>query len=206
MAKVKIPPLVLVDGLRRTVVESKPTYWISSRGGVLTFHLGKLLIDGPAPTKVLDAPKVCGRCKTKSWAGTSRGRAVHDGCEGWLDTLPDDVFARVAFEALELAVATGDVEDPVATAVQLLAQALGATTLHVVEATFPASRINPRVIAGLKKMARSKPGDHGLVLRLVNRGASVQVSMPELVDATLVERLNEAFGPHVAVLRRSNSE
>lgn len=194
---------VLVDGERRTVVESKPTFWISERGGVRTFHLGKLLADGPVPTKVLPAPKVCNRCKAPSWAGTPRGRAVHDGCEGWLDTLPDDVFGRVVFEAFELAAATGEDEDPVAAVVQLLTQALGATTLHVVEVSFPASRANPRVIAGLKKMAKAHPGPHALVLRLVNAGRSVQVSMPELVDSTLVEALGAAFGPHVAVLRRS---
>lgn len=89
---------VLVGGRRRHVVGKTLTTWIEQESsGRLVHHVGKLLLDGQEPTKVLDAPKVCKACKQPSWTGTVRSRAHHDTCEGWTALLPDEFYAAVVF-------------------------------------------------------------------------------------------------------------
>lgn len=87
------PKIVTVGRKAVTVVESKPTYWVEDNGAV---HLGRLL-DGQAVLKFLDDPKPCSRCKTPALTATTRGRAHHVQCEGWLDRLPDQSENQIVF-------------------------------------------------------------------------------------------------------------
>lgn len=94
----KLPLTVTVDGRARHVIATTPKVWTEQEpSGRLRHHVGKLLLDGQAPSKVLDKPKPCTRCKQPSWAATALGRARHDACEGWTSVLPDEAFARVIF-------------------------------------------------------------------------------------------------------------
>lgn len=93
-----LPLTVTVGGVRRCVVAMTPKTWTEQEpSGRLRYHVGKLLVDGQAPSKVLDAPKPCTRCKQPSWAANALGRARHDACEGWTSVLPDDLYAEVVF-------------------------------------------------------------------------------------------------------------
>lgn len=89
----KKPFQVAVGGVRRTVTFSGPLFWVADDGA----HPGKLLTKLEAPVRVVRKSKVCARCKKPAWTQTSRGRAIHPACEGFLITLPDSVEADLVF-------------------------------------------------------------------------------------------------------------
>lgn len=96
MARPKLPVTVTVGGVRRHVVARNTKVWTEQEAsGRLRHHVGTLLTDGQLPSKVLDKPKPCTRCKQPSWAATARGRARHDACEGWTSMLPDEEFINL---------------------------------------------------------------------------------------------------------------
>lgn len=185
-----------VAGVQYQVLDSKPDYWVtrSSDSGV-SVHLGKLL-DAPAKSVVLDAPKKCARCKTNAWSATHLKRARHDGCEGWLETLPDDVFATVVFDT-SLALAEAET-DP---AVELLQRSLGARPRNMVEVSLPASRVSPRLASGVHKAAARFPGGFGLQVKLFNAGFVMTLPTPHFVAPAILDRLNQVFGPTTTTIR-----
>lgn len=87
-----------VGGVSRHVVVMGKGFWTERLDdGRLVHHLGNLLINGQTEGRWLDQPKPCSRCKQPSWTATPRGRAVHDTCEGMLDTMPDEHLSRIIF-------------------------------------------------------------------------------------------------------------
>lgn len=103
MAKPKLPIDVTVGGVRRHVVHMDTKTWTEQEttgdGGVrLVHHVGKLLLDGQTPTKLIETPRPCSVCKNPTITTTMRGRPIHDTCEGWGNVLPDELEAQVVFE------------------------------------------------------------------------------------------------------------
>lgn len=93
----KRPFITTVAGQQRTVVQSKPAWWVEQRGhDDHVIHVGRLL-DKQEPIQILAEPKPCSRCKTPAVTATARGRAHHPQCEGWLEVLPDDLANQVIF-------------------------------------------------------------------------------------------------------------
>lgn len=82
------PFSIRVGGTTVVVVDTKPRFWLDSEG---YYHIGKLHKKRPPPTKVIRKSKTCAKCKKPAWTTTDRGRALHVSCEGFADTLPDDV-------------------------------------------------------------------------------------------------------------------
>lgn len=99
MAKAKAPFTVSIDGSPRKVVYSDTKMWVEElANGRRLVHCGKLLRKLDPPLQVVRKSKLCGKCKKPTWTLTSRGRAMHIGCEGYLTTLPDDVAGALLFE------------------------------------------------------------------------------------------------------------
>jgi hypothetical protein len=98
--KPKLPIDVTVGGVRRHVVHMDTKTWTEQEAsGRLVHHVGKLLLDGPTPTKFIETPRPCTVCKSPTYTTTMLGRPIHDACEGWTNVMPDDVEARALFEA-----------------------------------------------------------------------------------------------------------
>lgn len=63
------------------------------------------LLASKVPASGLDQPigglraseRACSVCRQPTVFTTPRGRSVHPGCEGWLDTLTDDAFTDLAW-------------------------------------------------------------------------------------------------------------
>jgi hypothetical protein len=64
--------------------------WTHHPDGRIT--LGHELAE-PATVTVLPAPRPCSRCRQPTVFGTARGRPVHPGCEGNLDSLTATAMA-----------------------------------------------------------------------------------------------------------------
>jgi hypothetical protein len=204
MSKVR-EEYVRVGGRSVHVIAEDLNFWVSEDDGVATIHLGRLL-HKPAATKVLDAPKPCSTrwCKRPSWAGTSPGgRAVHDTCEGWLQTLTDDVFAATCFE-VSARLSSHAESDTLVEASALLSATLSARPHRAVHITFPASRLNARVADGIAKAAKASQGPLSLVVRAYNAGVVVELPTPFLVADSVAERLNNAFGPEATSIVEVN--
>lgn len=82
------PFQVRIAGVTFSVALIKPKFWVDATGKVF---VGKLHKKPPPPTKVIRKSKTCSKCKKPAWTTTDRGRALHVSCEGFADTLPDDV-------------------------------------------------------------------------------------------------------------------
>lgn len=72
-------------------------HWTHHEDGSIS--VGRVL-DEPRPVTFLPAPKPCTRCKQPAVTGTPRGRAVHPGCEGWLDRLTDQAEEDVLWHLI----------------------------------------------------------------------------------------------------------
>lgn len=96
--KPKLPMAITVEGARRLVVGIEKDRWIEREpSGRLVHHVGKLLLDGQSPSKWIDEPRKCSRCKQLTHTTTKLGRPIHDTCEGWLNVMPDELAAQVIF-------------------------------------------------------------------------------------------------------------
>lgn len=96
--KQKVPFMVTVGGVRRRVVHMTNQTWTEQESsGRLVHHMGKLLLEGQTPTKLIDKPRPCSKCKQPTITTTMRGRPIHDTCEGWLNVMPDELEAQVIF-------------------------------------------------------------------------------------------------------------
>lgn len=89
------PFSIRIDGFTYSVTLVKPSFWIDSNGDA---HIGKLHKKRPPPPKVIRKSKTCSKCKKRAWTTTDRGRALHPSCEGFADTLPDDVRQAMIYE------------------------------------------------------------------------------------------------------------
>ena len=89
------PFTIRLAGKTFTVTLAKPTFWIDDEGFA---HIGKLHRKAPPPTKVIRKSKPCTKCKKPAWTTTDRGRALHVSCEGFADTLPDDIEQQMIFD------------------------------------------------------------------------------------------------------------
>jgi hypothetical protein len=103
--KLKLPIDVTIGGVRRHVVHMTtkiPHVWteletLPDGRARLVHHVGKLLLDGQTPTKLIEKPRPCSICKTPTYTTTMRGRPIHDTCEGWGNVMPDELEAQVIF-------------------------------------------------------------------------------------------------------------
>lgn len=88
---------VALGGKHRSVVQSKPDWWVEQLPeGDHVLHYGRLW-DRQQPLQMLETPKPCTRCKRPAEVATSRGRAHHPQCEGWLEVLPDQSVNTILF-------------------------------------------------------------------------------------------------------------
>lgn len=93
------PFTLRVGGEDFTVVYTSPKFWVSQLpNGQRRVHIGKLHKKRPPPTKVIRKSKTCSKCKKPAWTTTARDRALHASCEGFVDTLPDDVAEKMIFD------------------------------------------------------------------------------------------------------------
>jgi hypothetical protein len=98
LAKVK-PFTLRIGGEEFTIIFVDSKFWVSQRpSGGWRAHIGKLHKKRPPPTKVIRKSKTCSKCKRPAWTTTSRDRALHASCEGFGDTLPDDVAEQMIFD------------------------------------------------------------------------------------------------------------
>jgi hypothetical protein len=89
------PFSIRIGGFTFSATLVKPSFWIDSHGSA---HIGKLHKKRPPPVKVIRKSKTCSKCKKPAWTTTDRGRALHVSCEGFADTLPDDVREQMIYE------------------------------------------------------------------------------------------------------------
>lgn len=89
------PFTVRIAGVEYRVLKAWPKFWLDDTGRA---HIGKLHTKPPPPTKLIRKSKPCSKCKKPAWTTTSRGRALHVSCEGFADTLPDDIEAQMIFD------------------------------------------------------------------------------------------------------------
>lgn len=93
------PFTLRIDGTERRVIAVDPKWWVEelpdeSRAK----HIGKLHKKRPLKSKVIRKSKTCSKCKKPAWTTTDRGRALHASCEGFADTLPDEVAEQMIFD------------------------------------------------------------------------------------------------------------
>lgn len=93
------PFTVRIAGIEHLVIATLPRGWIEELpDGRRLVNIGKLHKKAPPRLKVIRKSKTCSKCKKPAWTTTDRGRALHASCEGFADTLPDEVAEQMIFD------------------------------------------------------------------------------------------------------------